>query len=183
MISWLENYAKTHLFYIILIVGGAIAFRVWLQEHDARIAADNVAKQQEVLVAGLKQQIEATQVQAAQQVKVVKQVVAKASTSSDVVAILPTLTPFPLNTRPVPTSPLDVQVEALPLLQLAGDDKETHIELEACQQVGELKDKQLTAKDVEITALKKKPGFFRRVVGVAKAVGVGVGIGLLLTHL
>jgi hypothetical protein len=182
MITWIKQYAHMHLFYIILIVGGVFAFHVWLQEHDARIAADNVVKQQIAVVTELKAEIATTQAQAAQKVQVVKQVVAKATTPSEIVAALPKLTPLPLNTRPVPDSPIDVEVAALPLLQLAGDDKETHIQLEACQQVGDLKDKQLAAKDVEITALKKKPRFFTRVKHVAEAVGIGIGIGVLLVR-
>lgn len=178
--NWLETYAKTHLFYIILIVLGAFSLHVWLQEHDARVLADTTIKQQEVVVADLKKQIATTQVQAAQKVIVVKQVVARATTPKEVVATLPTLTELPLNAQPVPDSPTDVQVAAVPLVQLAGEAKEAKIQLEACQSVGELKDKQLTAKDVEIVALKKKPKFLTRVKHVAEAVGVGVVIGLLL---
>jgi hypothetical protein len=184
MIAWLKTYAHTHIFYIILIVISVLSFRVWLQEHDARVTADNVAKQQEVLVADLKKQIEVTQTQAVQEVEVVKQVVAKAKTPSDVVAILPKLTSLPLNTQPVPQDYLKLEVDALPLLQLAGDDKTANTELVACQQVSVLKDQQLTAKDTEIASLKKKPKFFKRMGGALKAVGVGVGIGVLLaSHL
>lgn len=178
--NWLKTYAHTHLFYIILIVVGAFSLRVWLQEHDARIAADNVAKQQEVLVADLKQQIEATQVQAAQKVQVIKQVVQKAITPIEVAHAIPTLTDLPLNTQPVPNDPIRVEVDALPLMQLAGEAKEAEVQLAACQQVSELKDKQLAAKDVEIVALKKKPRFLTRIKNVAEAVGVGVAIGFLL---
>jgi len=178
--NWLKTYAHIHLFYIILFVGGVVSFRVWLQEHDARVAADNVAKQQEVLVADLKQQIEATQTQAAQKVLVIKQVVQKAQTPTQVAAAIPSLTDLPLNAQPVPSDPVKLEVDALPLLQLAGDDKEANINLAACQQVNGLKDQQLVAKDTEITALKKKPRFITRIKGVAEAVGVGVAIGLLL---
>jgi ribosomal protein L11 len=183
MIAWLKAYAKTHIFYIVLIAVGLIAFRSWLQEHDARQAADNTVKQQEAQVADLKQQIVTANQQAAQKVQVVTKIVHDAVTPSQVVAAIPSLTNVPLNTREVPGNPTDVLVAAQPLIQLAGDDKAAHIQLEACQQVGALKDQQLTAKDVEIAALKKKPSFWKRVLGTAKAVGVGVGIGLLLsTH-
>jgi hypothetical protein len=182
MIAWLKSYAKTHIFYIVLIAVGLIAFRSWLQEHDARQVAEVTVKQQEAQVANLKQQIVTTQQQAAQKVQVVTQVVHDAVTPSQVVAAIPSLTNVPLETREIPGNPVDVEVAAQPLIQLAGDDKATHIQLDACQQVSTLKDQQLTAKDVEIVALKKKPSFWKRVTGTAKAVGIGVGIGLLLSN-
>jgi hypothetical protein len=184
MIAWLKAYAKTHLFYIVLIAVGFVAFHSWLQEHDARVAADNTVKQQEAQVADLKQQIEAAQQQAAQKVRVVTKVVHDAVTPTQVVAAIPSLTGLPLAAREIPGDSVNVAVAAQPLIQLAGEDKTALIQLEGCQQVDTLKDKQLVAKDVEIAALKKKPSFWKRVTGTAKAVGVGVGIGLLLsTHL
>lgn len=182
--NWLKAYAHTHLFYIILITGGVLGFRVWLQEHDARVAAEQVVKQQETVVANLQTQIAATQTQAVEKVQVIKQVVQKATTTTDVVKTLPTLTVLPLNPQPVPNSLDDVQVAALPLLQLAGQAKEDEIQLAACQQVSGLKDQQLTAKNAEIATLKKKPAFFKRLTGTLKVLGVGVGIGVLLaSHL
>lgn len=181
MLTWLEAYAKTHLFYIILIVVGVVSFRVWLQEHDARVAAENVVKQQEAVVVDLKSQIVTANQQAAQKVQVVQRVVKEAVTPSQVVASIPTLTGLPLETRQIPGNPVDVAVAAQPLMQLAGEAKTAEIQLAACQQVSGLKDQELTAKDAEIVALKKKPSFLKRVVGIAKEVGVGVGIGLLIS--
>lgn len=180
MISWIKTYAAHHLFYIILIVVGVLSFHVWLQEHDAKVAAQTVAKQQEALVADLKQQIEATQAQAAQKVQVIKQVVQKANTSTEVAAAIPSLTDLHINAQPVPNDPIHLQVDALPLMQLAGQAKEEEIQLAACEQVGELKDKQLAAKDVEIVALKKKPRFITRIKNVAEAVGVGFALAFLV---
>jgi len=163
-------YAKTHVFYIIIIAVGLIAFRSWLQEHDARVLAEQTVKQQQSLIADITQQ-------AAQKVRVVTKVVHDAVTPTQVVAAIPSLTGLPLATREIPGDPVNVTVAAQPLIQLAGDDKTARIQLEACQQIGEAKDKQ-------IEALKKKPAFWKRVEGTLKAVGVGVGIGLLLsTHL
>jgi nicotinamide riboside kinase len=184
MIAWLKTYAKTHLFYIVLIAVGLIAFRSWLQEHDARLKADDTVKQQEIVVADLKQQIVIANQQAAQKVQVITKVVHDAVTPTQVVAAIPSLTSLPLEAREIPDDPVNVAVAAQPLIQLAGDDKACHIQLDACQQVASLKDQQLKAKDVEIVALKKKPGFWKRVSGKLKVVGIGVGIGLLLsTHL
>lgn len=176
--NWLRTYAKTHLFYLVLIAIGVISARAWLQEHDARVAADNVVKQQQAEVANLQSQIAATQAQAEQRVNQITQIVKKATTPSGVVKTLPTLTPLPLNPQPV--SPTQVEVDAEPLVQLAGEAKTAEVQLQACQQVSDLKDKQLAAKDTEIVALKKKPRFLKRVTDVAKAVGIGVAIGIII---
>lgn len=180
MITWLKTEAKTHLFYIILIVMGAVMFRCWLTEHDARVQADNTVKQQAAKVADLQQQIVAVNAAAAQKVQVVTKIVQTAKTPSQVVQAVPQLTNLPLNTRVAVDNPAQVSVDALPLVQLLGQAKEDAINLKACEDTSALKDQQLVAKDVEIVALKKKPNFIHRVLGVAKAVGVGVGIGLVL---
>jgi len=184
MITWLKAYAKTHIFYIVLIVAGVIFFRSWLQEHDARLTADNAVKQQEIVVADLKQQIVVANQQAAQKVQVITKVVHDVKTPSEAVAVIPQLTDVPLNARVSVDKPNQLSLDAIPLITILGQARVDKTNLAACQQVGALKDQQLTAKDVEIAALKKKPSFWKRVTGTAKAVGIGVGIGLLLsTHL
>lgn len=160
-----------------------MAFRAWLQEHDARARAEYVIQEQDAVVAQLKGQITTAQVQAAQKVQVVKQAVAKAVTPSEVIATLPTLTNLPLNTRPVPNDPINVEVAALPLIQLAGEAKEDKINLEACKLVDTFKDKQLDAKDVEIKALKKKPGFWHKMKSYGETVGISVAVGMILSHI
>jgi hypothetical protein len=184
MITWLQTYAKTHIFYIVLIAVGFVAFRSWLQEHDARRAADAVVKQQEVLVADLKQQIAAAQQQAVQKVQVITKVVHDIQTPAQAVAHIPELTDAPLNARVSPDNGGQLSVDALPFIAILGQARIDKTNLDTCQQVASLKDQQLTAKDAEIAALKKKPSFWKRVTGTAKTVGIGIGIGLLLsTHL
>lgn len=177
---WLETYAKTHLFYLVVIGLALFLGHLWLSEHDQRMVALATIKQQEVTVADLKTQIATAQAQAAQKVQVVKEVVQAAKTPTEVAAAIPSLTDLPLTTRPVPDSPVDVTVAAQPLLQLAGEAKTAEVQLATCQQVSDLKDKQLAAKDAEVAALKKKPRFLTRVKHVAEAVGVGVAIGVML---
>lgn len=174
------DYAKTHLFYIVLIVGGVLSFRVWLSEHDARVQAENAVKQAQVTVASLQKQIDSIPPQTAAKVQVVTKVVHDAVTPSQVVAAVPTLTDVPLATRAIPGNTVDVEVAAVPLVTVLGEFKTAQIELGACQQTDALKDKQLAAKDTEIAALKKKPKFFKRVEHAAEAIGVGVAIGVLL---
>lgn len=174
------SYLKTHLFYIIVIAIGVVSFRTWLSEHDARVQAENAAKQAQVNIVSLQKQIDAIPAQTAASVAKVRTIVAKTGTPSQVVAAIPLLTDVPLATRAIPGNTTDVEVAAVPLVTLVGELKTSQIELGACQQTDALKDKQLAAKDVEIAALKKKPKFLIRVKHVAEAVGVGIAIGVLL---
>ena len=113
--------------------------------------------------------------------QVITKVVHDVKTVADAVVAIPQLTDVPLHTRAAVDDPTQVSVNAIPIVALLGQAKADKINLDACQQVGVLKDQQLTAKDTEIAALKKKPSFWKRVTGTAKAVGIGVGIGLLLS--
>lgn len=172
MLTWIRQYAATHLFYIILIAGGGIAFHSWLAEHDARQAA-------QAKVADLQTQIAAVSAQAAQKVQVVTKVIHDLGPTPppiQVVAAVPQLTDVPLNTRVVPDNSVDVQVAAEPLVQVLAQAKEDSINFKACQGVSTLKDQQ-------IQALKKKPSFWHRAAGTAKAVGVGIGIGVVIAIL
>jgi hypothetical protein len=170
VVIWLRQHGGPHLFYLLLIVGGAFAFHSWLAEHDARIAAENAVTQ-------TKAQISSVNAAAESKVKVVTQIVTRIihdkATPAQVVAAVPTLTDVPLNARVAPDSSVQVSVDALPLVEVLGEARTDAIELKACQDVSLLKDS-------EIKALKKKPAFWHRVGGVAKAVGIGVGIGILL---
>jgi len=180
MLTWLTTFGKTHLTYIVIILIGLIAFRSWLAEHDARQAADAVVKTEQTQIAGLQQQIVAVNAAADQKVQIVTKVIHDAKTPAQVVAVVPQLTEVPLNTRVAPDNPAQVSVDALPFLGLLGQAKEDAINLKACQDTTVLKDQQLQAKDIEIAALKKKPNFWHRMLGTAKAVGVGIGIGAVI---
>lgn len=186
MINWLENYAKTHLFYIILIIVGVVSFRCWLGEHDQRVQAENIAKQQEAHVADLQQQIVAVNQAASQKTQVVTKIVHDAVTPAQQIAAVPQLSNVELHARALPLltpdGPPQVAVDLAPLVQELGQAREDSINLKACQDTSVLKDQQLVAKDVEIKALRKKPNFLHRITGVAKAVGVGIGIGLLIAR-
>lgn len=180
MLNWIEAYAKTHLFYIILIVVSVVSFRVWLSEHDSRVAAENKVKQAEVAVATLQKRIDSIPAQTAAKVQVVTKVVHDAVTPSQVVAAVPTLTDVPLAVREIPGNQVDVEVAARPLMQLVGELKTSQIELGACQQTGTLKDQQITQLQIAVKA--SKPKFLTRLKRVAEVVGVGVMIGVLLVR-
>ena len=181
MITWIETYAKTHLFYIILIVVGLIAFRSWEQEHDARLLAEQQVKQSDAQVKTLQQQITTTTAQATMKILQVKRDIQGAKTPAQQVAAVPQLTDVPLNVRPIVGLPDGVvAVDLAPLVQELGQCKIDSINLGACQENYNNCQNIVTTREAEIKVLKKKPGFFHRMVGVAKAVGVGVGIGLFL---
>lgn len=182
MLTWLETYAKTHIFYLVIIAVAVVAGHVWLQEHDARVKADGVVKQQEIVVASLQQQIAASNAQAAAKVQTVVKIVHEAATPAQVVQAAPQLTDVPLNTRLAIDNPSQVSVDALPFVQLLGQAKEDTINLAACKFELTAQTGIVAAKENEIAALKKKPKFLKKVVGIAKAVGVGIGIGLLISH-
>ena len=181
MVIWLETYAKTHLFYILLIAGAVVGAHVWLQEHDARVKADGVIKQLEVVVATLQQQIAANDAQAAVKVVTITKVVHAARTPAQVVQALPKITEVPLEARVAVDNPSQVSVDALPLVTLLGQGKVDAVNLAACTVDLQAEKTIVVAKDSEIVALKKKPKFLKRVLGIAKTVGVGVGIGLLIS--
>lgn len=180
MLVWIETYLKTHLFYIVLIVGGVIGAHVWLQEHDARLQSNNVVDQQLTVIASLQQQINANNIAAAAKVQTVVKIVHDAVTPAQVVQAAPQLTDVPLHSRVAIDNPSQVSVDAVPFVQVLGQAKEDGINLAACESDLVSETAIVAANQKEIVALKKKPKIFNRVLGVAKAFGVGVGVGLLI---
>ncbi len=184
MIEHLKTFGKTHLFYIILITVGVVSFRCWLAEHDARVQAEIASKQADVQVKTLQAQIVTNNAVAAQKVQVVTKIVHDAVTPAQQLVAVPQLSNVELHTRLVPSltpdDPAQVAVDLAPLVEELGQCKVNSINLGACQQNYTACQDIVKAREVEIVALKKKPAFFHRVLGIAKAVGVGVGIGLFL---
>lgn len=182
MLTWLETYARTHIFYLVIITVAAVGAHVWLQEHDARVKADETVKAAEVNIVSLRNQIDTSNARAAAKVKTVFKIVHDAVTPAQVVQAAPQLTDVPLDTRLAIDNPSQVSVDALPFAQLLGQAKEDTINLAACKFELTAQTDIVAAKENEIVALKKKPKFLKRIAGVAKAVGVGIGIGLLISH-
>lgn len=180
-LEWLKTYATTHLFYIVLIVGGILSFRVWLGEHDARVAAENAMNQSQAQIVTLQKQIKDNDTVAAQKVQTIVKVVQAAKTPEQIVQAIPQLTDLPLNTRTIPGDPVDVEVNAQQFVTVLGDLKIAQTNLGACQ-ADLIAEKIIDAqKDTQIATLKKKPKFLSRVKHVAEAVGVGIAIGFVLT--
>ena len=184
MITWIETYIKTHLFYIILIVMGVFAFRSWLSEHDARVQAENTVKQNAVIVASLQDGIKTRDAALAQKVQVITKIVHDVQTPAQAVAAVPQLvTPVQteaLQVKVAPDDPKAIEVQAVPFTELLGELKDTTEENNTCQ--ADLVDQRkiVSTDEDTIKVLKKKPGFWKRVMGTGKAVGVGVGIGIVI---
>lgn len=161
------NYLKTHLFYVVLIVVGLICGRVWLQEHDARVLAEQQIKVSEATVKTLQAQIVDTQAQADKTIATIKAKVIIVKTPAQAIAAIPEVSSLPLNSRPAPDG--GVTVDAVPLFQELAQCKEDAVQLNACTVESKKKDEIIGQKDLEITALKKKPGFWTRLKGQGKA--------------
>lgn len=178
-LDW-RHWILSHLVWVIAIAVALVLGHSYVVEHDARLLADAQIKVSEANIKNLTDQIAATNAAAAQKVQIITKIVHDVATPTQAVAAIPQLTDVPLNPRVAPDNPAQVSVDALPLVNLLGQAKIDKTNLDACQ--SDLKNTEAIAdaKQTEIVALKKKPAFWKRVTGVAKAVGIGVGIGLLL---
>lgn len=187
------NYIKTHLFYILLVLGLVVAGRVWLHEHDARVAAEFAVKADESKVKDLQSSIDVLKKsivdndnKAAADRAALQQALKSVKTAPQAIAAIPSVSDVPLNIRPA-TDPNQVSVDAVPLYQELNQCRQNSVTLGACQRdlenetkIEEAQVSQLGLKDDEIKQLKKKPRFFKRLWGVAKTASVGGGIVLFL---
>lgn len=172
MITWLENYAKTHLFYLILIAVGAVSFRCWLSEHDARQAAEASMKQADAQVKTLQQQIVTTNQQASAKVQTVVKIVHDAVTPAQQIAAIPQLTQTPLNARQAPDG--GVIVDLAPLVAELGQCKQYSINLGACTSNYNTCQQIVKERENEVSTLKQKPGFWKRITSHGKTATVAI---------
>jgi hypothetical protein len=149
----------------------------WLREHDARIIAEQTVKASEARVQDLQGQREAVQKQADATLAALRKQAEAVKTPSQAIAAIPDVSTLPLNSRPVPSAPEAVQVDALPLFQELSACKQTAVSLTACQSKLDLTEKIADEKDAEVKALKKPRGFWKRLATTVKDVGIGVAIG------
>jgi hypothetical protein len=182
-LDW-RHWVLTHL---VWIVGASVALVMghsFIAEHDARILADAQVKTSERSVADLTKQIASTNTAAADKVRTVVKIVHDAQTPAQQIAAVPQLTDIPLNARSIPplaaSGPPQVAVDLAPLVEELGKCRESSVELAACQANLQAEASIVGQKQTEISALKKKPTFWARVSGIAKAVGIGIGIGILI---
>lgn len=177
------TYLKTHVFYVCLIVVFSLAGYYWVQEHDARVVAEQVAKQSEAdvktlqaSVQTLQQQITSNDAKAAADKAALLKALAAVKTPAQAVAALPDVSNLPLHSRISVDNPTQVSVDAVPLFQELNQCKQDAVDLTACRsdltaqkQIDADKDKQLADKNTEIAALKKKPSVWKRVLGRIKS--------------
>jgi hypothetical protein len=172
MKDYLKQYLSTHVFYVVVIAVALLCGRAWLQEHDARVLAEQQIKQSEQQVEGLQKQIQVTDAAAQQQISTLRALTAKTKTPQQAIAAIPSLSDVPLNSRPGPTSST-VVVDAVPLFQELAQCKQDAVELNACQSDYKAEVAIAAQKDDEIKTLKKKPRFWKRLVSTLKTALIG----------
>jgi hypothetical protein len=173
------QYLKTHIFYVVIIAVGIIAFRSWLLEHDARLQAEQVAKVAEANIATLRTQIATSDAAAAQTIAALKKRATTVKTPEQAITAIPDVSTLPLHATASPQAGF-VQVDALALYQELNQCTQDRTALGACQVARAADEKIIEQKDNEIAAYKKPKSFWHRTVSTLKAVGIGVGIGLVL---
>jgi hypothetical protein len=186
VLSYLKTTASTHLVIIGLGVGGFIAVRAYKSEHDARLIADATVKTAQTAIVGLQAQQATVAKQATAQVIVLKQEAAAVTTPAQAVAALEApkadveAVVAPLDVQALPDAPGRVSVAALPLSQEVNTCAVNSVNLGSCTATLDLQKQIDTEKDVQITALKKKPGFWATLKRDAITVGIGIGVGYAL---
>lgn len=179
MFAFIEKHAEgclaAALFAVLALCGAA-----WLEEHDARIKAEVTVQASQTQIDSLQKQKDAADSAAKQQIAALQKQAKAVKTPAQAVQAIPALTDVPLNMRQVPGLPDAVTVDALPLFQQLNECKQDAVNLSACSTKLDLEQKIDADKDVQITALKKKPGFWTRVKDTAITVGIGVAAGYVL---
>jgi hypothetical protein len=175
-----RHWILSHLVWVVGVSVALIIGRAALQDHDQRVLADAQIKTDQASIASLQKQIASTNSAAAQKVQTIVKIVHDVQTPAQAVPAIPKLTDVPLNARVLPDNPVQVGVDALPLIQILGQAKQDAVNLAACQ--SDLKNQQAIGaqKDDEIATLKKKPSLVHRIFEVAKVLGIGIGIGAVL---
>lgn len=179
------NYLKTHLFYVILVVVGIVAFRAWLYEHDnknAQQAAKQVAEAQVksdiATIRTLTDSLESIKATAAKQVVVIQKEAAAIKTPQQAIPIVDAFDPA-LHPRLLPD--MTVAVDSVTLAKDLEACRVDRIQLGACQ--GQLtlyekpggivaqKDDIIAQKDKELKA--SKPSFWSQLKHDSKTAFIG----------
>lgn len=174
------NFIKQHIEALLavvlcaVVVLGLVAYQ---QEHDARIRAEAVVGVSESRVTQLEQNVKQIQTRGTAQIVALQKQATKVTTAPQAIQAIPVLTDKPLNLRTVPELPNAVTVDAVPLFQQLNECKQTAVGLGMCKATVDEGKKIIAEKDLQITALKKKPGFWNRAKNIAIQVGVGVAVG------
>lgn len=179
MKDYLKQYLSTHVFYIVVIAIALPCARAWLAEHDARLLAEQEIRSSEQKVQDLQKQIASTDAAAAKQVATLELLERKTKTPAQALAAIPDVSELQLNTRVGPTGETAV-VDVVPLFQDLAHCKQDSVELQACKDDYKAEVAIAGQKDEEISALKKKPRFWKRVASALKTAAIGAAAAELL---
>ena len=172
----------THL--LVCTLGVAITYyaaKAFYEEHEQHALAAQSLKESQQTIVDLQHNIAAVNAQASSDRARLQRALASVKTPQQAAAAIPQvplLTDLPLNARPTPDNPVQVQVDAVALYTELNQCAQQIVTLQACQSTAASNAKIIEAQNAEITVLKKKPTLWMRVKHVAEAVGVGVAIGL-----
>jgi len=162
------------------------AAKAFYQEHEQHALAAQSLRAAQTTIAGLEANIAAVNAQASSDRARLQRALASVKTPVQAAAAIPSvplLTDLPLNTRPAPSNPAQVQVDAVALYTELNTCAQQSVALKACTQNAADLTQIAAQKDAQIGVLKKqKPSFLTRMKHVAEAVAIGIGIGALIAH-
>ena len=176
------NFIKSnagHLLGLALAVAGFIGVHSYIGEHDARIIAEAKVQAAETTVKASQAQEAAVASTAGKAVTTLRKQARSVKTAPEAIKALPSVSEG-LHEAAVPDAPERVAVDALPLYVDLNTCKQCSVNLAASTEELALERDASKAKDLEITALKKKPGFWHRVKETAITVGIGAAVGYAL---
>jgi hypothetical protein len=174
------QYLKTHAWYLAVISIALVAGRSWIQEHDARLLAEQTARVAEQKFQDYQKQVDALNAVRDSRIAAIQKQAAAVKTPAQAITAIPDVSTLPLHATPVPTAPEAVQVDALALYQTLSACQVDRVKLDACTQSSSIKDEQITAQRSTISELKRPKGFWKRLGSNLKWIGTAAGIGFAL---
>jgi hypothetical protein len=177
MIDW-KAQLKEHV--PALAIAGVLVFggRMWIIDHDARIAADAAVKSAEARVKDLQANQAANTKTADTRVIVLQQKAAAIDTPAKAIAALPEAAPE-IKPEPLPDAPERVSVLSEPLYQDLNKAAQDKARLSECTDNLALQKQIDQAKDAEVIAEKRKPSFLHRLGKGLKVVGCAAAGGAI----
>jgi hypothetical protein len=182
IINYLKNTAGGHLVILALVVLAFIGGSSWLQEHDARIKAEITVKAAQEQINTLQAKKGDADKAAKTQIVILQKEAAAVKTPRQAIDALPSVTNAPLAPVPVTDLPDDVAVNAVALYKNLNECKQDAVNLAACSAKLDIQEQIDGKKDEQITALRKKPGFWKAVKSKAITLGIGAITGYVLAH-
>lgn len=174
-----RDYVIHHVFYLTLFAVSLFCGYTWLHEHDARLLADQQVKISETKIEQLQTDTakiltdrDATIAQLQKQRAAVK-------TVEQAITAMPDVSALPVTTRTI-DGQVVATVEPIALFNALNQCKQDAVARSACESIVEKKDEIIGEQKTEITALKKKPGFWKRVGRTLKTSVPSVAIGIII---